>query len=413
MIARSQVLLSLVVAGCAALALDACSTPTSRPQGGPTRPTDATPSPDGAVAFERAALLSAIGECAVTTYGTFRDRASKLSTAIDAAAADPTDDKRTAARAAWADAIAVWQEVEVMQIGPLAPTASPGGAALRDPIYGWPLFGRCLIDQVTVSKQYEGPTFTQTAFPNERGLGTLEYLLVHDGADNGCSAASAINTNGSWTAIAPELVSRRLAYAKVLGADVAQKAGALVDAWAEDKGKFLVEFRTAGKGSTAFPSEQAALNAASDAIFYLETMVKDQKLATPLGLTADCAGTPCPDRLESPFAKRSKEHLRANLIGFRKLFEGCGDGYAGLGFDDLLVSVGAGSVAEEMKKDLDLAFAALDAYPYPSFAEGLTKDPAAVRKVYDAVKELTDVLKTEFLGVLDLKIPKGAAGDAD
>ena len=44
---------------------------------------------------------------------------------------------------------------------------------------------------------------------------------------------------------------------------------------------------------------------------------------------------------------------------------------------------------------------------------GDVRDPASVRALYDAVKRVTDLLKTEFVGVLDLSRPMGAEGDND
>lgn len=401
-------LLALVV-GAGALVLHACSTPESRSR---------TPDAGGgggvdAGSFDRSALLGAFGECALATYRTFESNAAKLATAVDAAAADPSESEREAARAAWSDAIAAFQEAELMHFGPLAPTSAPGGKALRDPIYAWPLVSRCQIDQVIASKEYDAPGFTTAALVNVRGLGAIEYLVAHAGEDNGCAPTATLNTTGAWTAIVPELPARKAAYAKVLGADVSKLAVDLVGAWDPAKGDFFGELKNAGKGSAVFATDQDALNAVSDALFYLDKVSKDAKLATPLGLTAECTDGPCPDRVESQWAHRSVAHLRANLIGFRKLFEGCGADYAGLGFDDLLVAVGAGSVATEMKTDLVAAIGAVDAFPYASIEEGLSKDPAAVTALHTAIKKVTDALKTEFVSVLGLKLPKSAAGDAD
>ena len=82
------------------------------------------------------------------------------------------------------------------------------------------------------------------------------------------------------------------------------------------------------------------INAVSDAMFYLEADVKDHKLGQPAGLS-NCTTTTCPEALESHWAHRSKEHVRSNLVGFRKLFVGCGEGDAGLGFEDYLIAVGS------------------------------------------------------------------------
>ena len=61
----------------------------------------------------------------------------------------------------------------------------------------------------------------------------------------------------------------------------------------------------------------------------------------------------------------------------------------------------------------EAALAAIDAYPYASIDEGLTKEPAAVRKLHEALKAVTDALKAEFVSVLSFEVPKTAAGDND
>lgn len=373
------------------------------------KPTE-VPAPD----FDRQKLLTAFGECAVSTYRAFDAASIELRSAVAKRGMDATADNVAASRATWEKAIDAWQQAELMQFGPAAESTAPGGKGLRADIY-YPPPSRCSIDQVTAGKSYEEAGFISGALPNMRGLGSLEYLLFYEGADHGCTTPIA-----NWeTEVVRELTPRRGAYATLLANDLPAKSTALLDAWDASKGNFAIEFATAGKGSTLYPTAQDALNAVSDALFYLDTRVKDVKLGRPLGIqecapgVACCATAPCLDQVESKYAKRSKQHIRNNLVGFRKIFTGCGPEFGGLGFDDLLVAIGAGALAEEMDSDLVAAIAVVDAFPYATLDEGLEKDPAAVRKIYDAIKQVTDALKTEFIGVLSLKLPAAGAGDAD
>ena len=143
----------------------------------------------------------------------------------------------------------------------------------------------------------------------------------------------------------------------------------------------------------------------------LDTQVKDLKLAKPLGYL-DCSTGTCPSAVESPFARRSTDHLRANLAGFRRLFQGCGDGYTGLGFDDWLRTVGATDLNTRMMDALVAAQAAVDELS-PPLEDALASDPQKVALVHARVKALTDLLKTEFVTVLHLQLPKSAEGDND
>jgi hypothetical protein len=127
----------------------------------------------------------------------------------------------------------------------------------------------------------------------------------------------------------------------------------------------------------------------------------------------ECATGTCPERLESRFAHRSKANLQANLLAVRRIIEGCQDGFTGPGFDDLLEAVGAGAVAGRLRERLVAAQAALEAIEEPDLAEAIAADAASVRALHARLKDVTDVLKTEFLSVLDLEIPRKLEGDND
>ena len=133
----------------------------------------------------------------------------------------------------------------------------------------------------------------------------------------------------------------------------------------------------------------------------------------PLGISPDCtSGSTCPEALESRFARISTPNIAANLRGFRAIFQGCGTDNVGLGFDDWLSAVGRDDLAKSMLEALSGAEAAV-ADLDPPLEQALVEDRAKVQVVYDAVKKLTDLLKTEFVTVLDLGLPRVAEGDND
>lgn len=343
---------------------------------------------DGGATATRAQVLEAAGRCALRNAQSFRNEAAAL-------AANPD-------REAWKKAMAAWQRLEVMQFGPTGSSLKPGGLDLRDHIYAWPLFSRCAVDDVMVSKQYEAGV--DRLLVNRRGLTALEYVLFYEGDDVSCSAAG-------WAALTPaERTARKQAFAAALAADVKQQADALVAAW---EGGFVDTMRTAGPGNRVYTTTAGAMNRVSDAMYYLEKEVKDVKLAVPMGLR-ECAAAPCLTALESQYAKHDVENLRANLVGFRLLLEGCDDDdYAGIGFDEALVAVNAGDLAVRMRANLEASQRALDAIDGADLHAALVDDPASVRAFYDAVKSVTDLLKSEFVTVLDLEPPMGLEGDND
>lgn len=358
----------------------------------------------------RAALLGSVATCTADLLDAFRGAADELETA--AAAAHESPEALDKARAAWVSAMDVWQKAELFQIGPAAPTSSPGGQALREHVYSWPLVSRCLIEQNIASKAYEAADFAQKALVNTRGLAAAEYLLFYEGSDNACSPSTNINANGSWAALGEtEIAHRKARYAAVVAAGVAGRARELADAWKAGGGDFKAQLANAGSGGSVFTSDQMGLNAVSDAMFYIEIYVKDLKLARPLGIL-NCDSETCPDTVESRFARRSKRHLHNNLVAFRMLMVGCG-AEDSIGFRDLLASVGAGATGEAMLAGVDAALEAESALPGEDLGQNIVDDLAGAQKIHAGVKAITDVLKTDFVTILDLEPPKTVEGDND
>lgn len=366
----------------------------------------------GTVPATRRDVLEAVAACAVQLYADFRTAAGELDAKAKAAAASPGPESEAAVREAWNAAIDQWQQAELFRFGPAGPPTTPGGKDLREYIYSWPLVSRCLVEQTIVSQSYADASFPTVALVNVRGLAAAEYLLFYTGTDNACAPSASINSSGSWAALGEaELAARKRAYAAVVAADVAARAEQLASAWAPDQGNFAGQLASPGGEGSVYSSERMALNAISDSLFYLDTEVKDGKLGRPLGLV-ECDEATCPEAIESKYARRSKEHVRNNLLGFRRIALGCDDG-EGVGFDDLLATIGAEPVATKLAGGIAGALAAVDAIEEPNLDEALLYDPASVKALHAAIRQITDLLKTDFLTVLDLDLPKVIEGDND
>lgn len=366
----------------------------------------------GAPSVTRAAVLEAVGVCAASLYAEVDAAAAQLANATSTAAASPDPAAAQAARDAWIATIDAWQQAEVIRVGPAGPATSPGGKGMRDLVYSWPLVSRCLVEQKLAAKSYESASFFATALVNMRGLAALEYLLFYEGTDNECSASASINTSGAWAALsADDLAARKRAYASAAAADVAAQVKALATAWSPSGGNFAAEVAAAGQDGSIFSTDRVALNVVSDGLFYVDTELKDGKLGKPLGLV-ECASAACPEAVESRYARRSRAHVKNNLIGFRRVFDGC-DAAGNVGFDDLLTALGQGALAADMSANVEAALAAADALPGDDIAAALETDKEKVAALHAAVKKITDALKTELVTVLDLELPQSVEGDND
>jgi len=379
---------------------------------GTTSSTNLTTSTTGPT-VTRGAVLQAAGVCAASLYEGAAAAAASLGEAAATAAQTPDETTKKAARDAWDLAIDRWQQTEIIRVGAAGPAGEKGvagGKGLRELVYSWPLVSPCLIEQTIVDKSYEKADFSATGLVNKRGLWAAEHLLFNESTGNACSAGSAINATGAWAAMsAADLAERKRAYAAIVTAGAAAQVKLIAGAWSKSGGDFAGELAAAGQGSTLFASDQAALNALSDGLYYLDSDVKDLKLGQPLGII-ECEAASCP--FESRYARRSRDHIKNNLLGFRKMFEGCDEG-GNIGFDDLLVASGAGDLAERMKTYLEGAIAAADALPSADLAEVMVTEPAKVTALHVALKKLTDAMKTELATVLNLELPQTVEGDND
>ncbi|MFT7621457.1 MAG: putative lipoprotein [Myxococcota bacterium] len=342
----------------------------------------------------------------------FDQHAGTLVEATAALATNPAalDD----ARSAWKAAMAAWQRVEVLQVGPAGMMgAVAGGQDLRDAIYSWTTVNPCRVDQEVVEQVFVDVSAFASEPVNVRGLDALEYLLFVPTAGNDCKLASEINSSGSWQALSEtEIRDRRATYAHTVAQLIRTDSETLLTAWEKVGGDFAQALATGGAGSTVYPTAQAALNAVSDALFYVEAATKDIKLALPSGISGECTAD-CDQRVESRWAHQSKEHIVANLIAFRLSFTG-GDpaDASAIGFDDLLAAAGAGAVSDALVAELDAAIQAADAIP-GTLAEAVIANPAAVEAAHAALKTAMTRYKTEVMGLLDLSIPEQVASDND
>jgi len=358
----------------------------------------------------RAEVLASLGErVVVPAQVTFATRAASLEAALASAAAGGS---RAEAQEAWRAAVDSWQWLEMMQVGPAGSSLNVmGGQDLRARIYTWPTLDTCLIDQTTVGDEFDDPDVLDASPGTPRGLGAIEYLLFNDDPENTCTAFRPIEPAGIWETLSAEIPGRRLAYAAALATLVRRSADDLVEAWAPEGADFISELTDPRRGGAVYGSAQEGLNAISDAMFYLDKEAKDMKLAEPAGITG-CAQARCPDAIESRWAFQSKEHLLTNLRAFQALFLGATPGTDAPGFDDLLDDMGSSAVTSEMTEAIASALTALEAIP-GALSEAIETDPQAVEDAHEAVRVVTDILKTNFIGDLDLEAPDRAAGDND
>lgn len=373
-----------------------------------------TPAPTPNVPFSRNALLAQFAdELVLPAVRDFATQAQALASAVGAFAGGPSDSTRGAAQAAWRSAMETFQRLEPMQFGPGGSASMfMGGQGIRDEIYSWPITNYCAVDQTTVDDDFRSPNFFDSELVNVYGLDALELLLFRTGDGNECDPRVDINRDGTWNALVGTggLQQRQADYALVVAQGVSQQANRLRDAWEPSGGNFAGQVRDAGNGGSVYGSAKEALDEVFAAFFYVDTDLKDGKLAVPAGISPECPNAACPEDVELPFSRDSKRALLANLAGAAGIF--AGEGTAGQGFAWYLRDMGATVLADRMTSQLATARGSVDAIP-GSLSDALLADAGVADDAYAQVQTFTTDVKSEFVSVLNLTIPQEGAGDND
>lgn len=323
----------------------------------------------------------------------FEARLGELGTAVDAWEAGGSRDD---VRPVYVATMEAWQELEVMRFGPLGSSLSvEGGLDLRDEVYSWPLVNACLVDQKLVEGGFDDGWFDAHR-PNAYGLDALERLLW-GGRDNACPGQVPLNSEGTWDALDDD----------ALDAARATMAGVLVDGLVDTTASIHAAFDDFDLDPARHGSEQEALNAVYDALFALETEVKDLKLAEPFG-ERTCSSA-CLELVESRgHSALSHRWLAVNLRAAHTLYLG-GDGP---GLHDILLAQGQDALASDLDAAFTDAIAAAEALDEP-LDDLFERDASAALEILAQVRRVTDHLKDDVTVSLALVVPAEAGGDND
>jgi uncharacterized protein len=371
----------------------------------------------GTASVDRGDVLRSIADrVIVPSTAAFAEAVLAFDVAVQAWAATADPGRATAeldaARAAFRTAMASWQELEVLQVGPAAPSLTvPGGEDRRDAIYSWPTVDTCAVDRALVAEDYAAADFFETELVLVYGLDALEYLLFEQDDAHTCPAQ--VQLDGPWAALGQgEIERRRAAYSARLAAEVAARGQALAERWAPSEGDFATLLAEPGQGDSPYASEAEALDQVFRAMFYVDKQTKDAKLGVPIGVIAGCPAIPCVSLMELRWSGDSTTAIIANLRALELLLHGGPDPATAAGFDDLLANIGQEEIAENLRTDIAAAIALFESLEQP-LHQLVASDPVQAQALYDALKAVTDTLKGPFVMALMLTIPAEGAGDND
>lgn len=418
-------LTSLTIAAALGLSTMGCSDSSSSSAGSQFNDDNNNNNPGTPTQFNEADLVANLTNNVITpAFEDFEAMASQLNLSVaqycqseigftaGSVDAQQRDSDKDQARDDWRSAMSSWQAVEMMQIGPLIENQN----SLRNKIYSWPVTNTCAVDQDVAffnAGNINGtPYDVSNRVVTRRGLDALEYLLFNDELNHSCTANTAPS---GWDNLTDrQRTEQRCEFASELTADLMNNVQELLTAWSGSTGYAQSLLNAGSQPGSDFNNLHEAVNRISDAIFYLDTVTKDSKLAVPLGLfDNDCQQNACPENLESQYANHSLENIRSNLIAIRTIFTGETDGNANTtGFDDYLIEEGAQATATNINNAIDNAINNIDAYQV-TLNNALVNSTNNVQVTHDQIKAITDQLKTDFITQLALQLPASSAGDND
>jgi predicted lipoprotein len=383
--------------------------------------------------FDEAKLIANLTDNVITpTFEEFVNQTNLQSTALttycnlesdfdptmgDSLAQEQVENAKKEAQQTWENTASVWQQAELMQLGPL----SADDGELRNRIYSWPSVSKCNVDQDVayfedgmINNDPNRPYDISKRVSTRRGIVAIEHLLFSLELNHNCSSSAAGEALSDWNSRTDQ--ERRVArcrFSVAAAKDLTNSGNELLGLWTSESG-YANELKNAGQPGNSFESTHKAVNVITDAMFYTDSIVKDKKLAVPLGKFANsCGFEVCAEDVESYDSGFSLENIKANLVAFEKLFLGNLQGEDALtGFDDFLVEEGASDTKDIMIQGINDAKNAA-AQIETDLKTALISENEKVEHAHAKVKDITDQLKNDFINKLALELPKSSAGDND
>ena len=291
-----------------------------------------------------------------------------------------------------------WQHLEAMTLGPAASNSnSQFGMGLRDEIYSWPTVNPCRVDQETVSGEWGADDFFEARLVNAYGLDALEHLLFSS-VDSVCPNQTNPIADGSWDELGEDGVAlNRAHFAEAILNEIIDNVQEMVELWESGHAIDL----------TQSTSTVDVLNEVFHALYYIETYTKDLKLFHPMG-DYECSSEFCTEDIEAQASGLAVEAICENIRGFSTLFAG-GEG---IGFDDLLVEMGAADLSIEISEQAASTMSSCEAVTLP-LEEAIILQDAALEELSVDLSDLGHLVKSNLATELFLRLPSEAAGDND
>lgn len=290
----------------------------------------------------------------------FADQAAATTLAVQAVCdnKDPA-----AARTAWRALRTTWNLTNSFNFGPALDQNQPSSLDF------WPVRVDTIEAAITAAPASIDAAYIDSLGTSAKGMPALEYLLF----------------------TAPEAEpGPRCAFMVELAADIEQRSAEIADAWQTTHAEAL---RSAGHGSSVYPSEKAGLDAVVNATIEGLYRIVKTKLDRPLGNIT--GSDPDGGLVESYYSGTGLDDIAADLDSFERVY--VGDGLA------TLVLAQNPDLDPRILAQLAAARTALAAVPGP-LPESVELHRDAVQTLRDEVDALRRLIKLDLASLLGVTL---------
>src|SRR6478609_8058913 len=314
----------------------------------------------------------------------FVAQADALASSAQALVDDPSTDSLESAQAGWRAVRKAYRTLDALHFGPgytlhiseridVAPAEPESIEALAA--------AKASITDSTISQ----------AGGREKGFLGLEYLLFADASD---SAGAPVLANDDFA-------ERRRALALAMAHEIQKSAHQLDDAWESGAGGYIEEIRTAGKGSTRYASQRAAVDDMVGGVAYALEVIAGVRLAAPLGRKS--GGTPDPSLDPTLRSDNAVADMQATLAGVAAMYDG--DGFSSV------IRAKSTKLDQTVLDRLSNVEAAIAEIPAP-FGAAVVNDTPSVKAAFDSGADLKSTWNTDVSSALGASLkPPDNDGD--
>lgn len=315
-----------------------------------------------------------------------------------------------------------FHQVDALAMGPMLEKNSQG-LDTKIQLYSWPITNACQIDRAAHEFHFQKNNLSTLPY-NSKGLDAVEYLLYADKNKVTCNLKAYPYLQNWINLDETQKFQSRCQTAAQLTNDLSALATQLDKKWDRKNGNYTKKL-TDGSVNGSF---RQSINQISNSLFFIET-IKDQRLGIPTGKNnKECPSGPCLQGIENFKSEQGLKSIQARLESFKIGFLGSRSNQKKFyGIDDYLNHLGHKEISERMltkilfaEKNLNdlILKGSLNSHLLNLENDLCQKSTSEIRHVeicslYEDIKAINTILKTEVLIALSLSAPPIYQGDND